>query len=308
MLKVCQKFNFNKPIKTIPNKKRQIMKKILYFLLATIIFAGCVEPQGPIPPRLYITPEDNEVPISLVNPVIFEIRGKSDEDMQKFYIRTDPFIYSFDTVFPEFVHEFNYNAEIKLPENISPFPEDSTITIQFVLEDAYARAAITKKLIIKDAFPDLNYDTVTLNFPDGAFFYNVMTQEALDTSADNGSFDLVFAYDNTLGATIASPDAMWLENVCVQNQVAYSTAEQRHTIINASQVDFNSMDDRFMYNLEVNPNYINGNQAYGIGVDGLTTGSVFVFELQGGNKGAAKVLSVSPTSITLAVKVQYKPQ
>ncbi len=284
------------------------MKKIFFSLLIAVIFYGCIDREPPEPPRLYILPQDTIVDISVVNPAEFYISGTSDEDLKTFSINTDPFIYMFDTTFGTFVHKFSYTAVIRLPQNIESLGSDSLIQVTFRVSDYVNTTQVVKYLRVRNPYPSLVYDTVTLVFPDGNFLYDVASRRAYDSTAQAGSFDFGFAYNTDQGLTVASPDAFWLSGVCGQNGIAYSTTSQRHTLINYTQINFEEMDDKFMYYLDVNPQYISGNQAYGIGVDGLGAGTVFVFKTAEGRKGAAKVVSTTVNSIKLEIKAQSRVQ
>ena len=281
------------------------MKKTIIFSILVLIFiSSCFKTPEPIPPRLYIEPEAETLNISVIHPVTFYIRAKSDEDLKSFSVTTSPFIYAFDTTFGNFVHSFTKTITIHLPSELSQVPEDSLITVQFILKDYYNTKIVTKFLHIVAPYPELFEDTIVLYFPRSPSFYDTQERTTRDSTAQRGSFDLVYAFSTDDGITIASPDAFWLESVFAANSRSYSASGQRHTKINYSNVEFNDMDKRFMYYLTVNPHYIESNQAYGIGVEALTLNSVFVFQTQDNIKGAGKLIGATSDSITLAIKFQ----
>ncbi len=279
-------------------------KAIAYLSIILISFYSCFKSPEPIPPRIYVEPETETLNISVIHPVTFYIRAKSDEDLKSFAVQTTPFIYAFDTTFGSFVHSFTKTITIRLPSELSQVPDDSLIQVQFILKDYYNTKIVTKFLHIVEPYPELYEDTVVLYFPRSPSFYDTQDRTTKDSTAQRGSFDLVYAFSSDDGITIASPDAYWLESVFASNARSYSASGQRHTKINYSNVEFNDMDDRFMYYLNVNPHYIESNQAYGIGVEALTLNSVFVFQTQDNIKGAGKIIGATADSIILAIKFQ----
>ncbi len=280
-------------------------KKILYLIiLVLLVFTSCYKKEGPVPPRLYITPENEKTNISVVKPVTFYIRGKSDEDLKSFKINTSPQIFSFDTTFGTFTHEFVIVKTISLPEKLDSIPEDSIITVEFYLNDYYNQTFAVRYLRIVNPYPPLYEDTITLYFPGEPSFYDTYEKTTRNHNAQVGSFDLVYAFSSQDGITIASPSSYWLESVFANNALSYTSSNQRNTALNYSNVAYSDMDARFMYDLSVNPHYIESNQAYGSGTEALVQGSIVVFKTQKGTKGAFKVLKATSDSVQLAIKFQ----
>jgi hypothetical protein len=267
---------------------------------------GCYKRVPPNPPKLTIIPSDSVINISVITPVVFKIHGFSDEDLRSMKISTTPEIFSFDTAFAKFTHEIIFSKKVILPQEVPDLPADSLISITFSLTDNYNTTTIVKDLRVIDAFPRLTYDTVTLVFPGGKFLYDVVTKQAKDTTAEPGTFDFGFAISDDAGYVIASADAPWLATTCNAYGISYTINGQRHTHIKNTNVDYNSIDKKFLYYADIVDEYINTNPSNGSGVDHLGIGSIFLFQLDDGRKGAGKILGLTSNSVTLAVKVQIK--
>ncbi len=284
------------------------MKKLIYFIISLFLVISCKKPDL-IKPELDITPQDSIVNFSAVQPAIFLIKGTGMEDLRSFSITTSPFIYKFDTSFPAFKHFYMDSIVIKLPEG-AELPSDSIIIASFTLSDVYSSTTVIKYLRAQDAYPDLIHDTIILYHPtQGPSYFDMETHSLLDTTAENGTYDLVFANSSDLGYTIASPDAPWIADTYAQDSINYTLDNQRQTKLQKSLVDFNTMDDRFMYYLTVTERYIQNTPGYGIGIEGLSLGTVFVFQTQSGRKGAVKVIGAIPSNqaIILDIKYQSRP-
>ncbi len=284
------------------------MKKLAYIFLAIIFLAGC-KPKDLVPPQLQITPEDSIIKCSNVKPAVMLITVNSDEDLISFHIETNPIIYRFDTTFPAFTHRYVDSFAIKIPEGIE-LPSDSIITASITASDPYNSTTVVKYLRVEDAYPDLVQDTITLYTPlEGQCFFDLATHQFLDTTAEAGTFDIAFVVGNDGAYTLASPDAPWLASTLDDQGITYSVDGQRITKLNRSLVDYDAMDDRYMYYMTVTERYLYNTPSYGIGVEALSMGNTIIFQAQDGRKGAIKVLAIRPasSSIVLAIKYQWRP-
>ena len=284
------------------------MKKLAYFFFAIIFVAGC-KPKELIPPQLEINPEDSIIECSNVKPAILHITATGQEDLISFNIETNPVVYRFDTTFPAFTHRFIDSFVIKIPEGIE-LPSDSIITTSITVADPYNSTTIVKYLRVVDAYPDLIQDTIILQTPKlGKSFFDLATHQLLDTTAEPGSFDLAFVVSNDGGYTITSPNAPWLASTLQDQGINYNAEQQRITKIARSLVDYDAMDDRYIYYMTVTERYLYNTPSYGIGVEGLITGTTIIFQAQDGRKGAIKVVGMHPadSAIILGIKYQWRP-
>ncbi len=284
------------------------MKKIAYFIFAIIFVAGC-KPKELVPPQLEISPDDSVIECSNVKPAVLHITATGQEDLISFKIETNPVMYRFDTTFPAFTHRYIDSFVIKIPEGIE-LPSDSIIIASFTVADPYNSTTIVKYLQVVDAYPDLIQDTIKLYTPKlGKSFFDLVTHQLLDTTAEPGSFDIAFVVSKDGGYTLTSPNAPWLASTLQDQGINYNAEQQRITKIARSLVDYDAMDDRYIYYMTVTERYLFNTPSYGIGVEALALSNTLIFEAQDGRKGAIKVVGIQPadSAIILGIKYQWRP-
>ncbi len=284
------------------------MKKLAYIFLSIILITGC-QPKDLEPPKLDISPQDSIIECSNVKPAIISVLATAQEDITSFKIETNPIIFRFDTTFPAFTHRYIDSFVIKIPEGIE-LPSDSIITASFTVSDPYNSSTVVKYLRVVDAYPDLIEDTIILHTPlTGKSFFDLATRQILDTTAEPGSFDIAFVVSNDGAYTLTSPDAPWLQTTLEDQGITYNSEAQRITKMNRSLVDYDAMDDRYIYYMTVTERYLYNTPSYGIGVEALSLGNTIIFQAQDGRKGAIKVVGMQPadSAIILGIKYQWRP-
>lgn len=282
------------------------MKKIYLFLI-TMLFFSCFEKQTILKPTLVILP-DTTVNISLISPVAFSLNGFSNEDLKNFKVETHPFIYKFDSIFPEYTHKLEYQLILTLPEVMNNLPEDSIINVTFTLTDYFNITEINQQLKVIYGFPSFISDSVTLVFDnDTTMFFSFETGNVLSfNEIEDLNFDIVLVYDDDLGFILASPDAFYVSPKMVEILYYYTTTGKKHTALSSFLTSMDLIDAKFLYYMSVGDAYIDNNRANGVGVENLQVGDMLAIECSNGKKGVLEVYNINTEtkSLSFFVKIQ----
>ncbi len=126
--------------------------------------------------------------------------------------------------------------------------------------------------------------------------------EAIGTNSD-----VVFAWQNTYGYSLVSPDAEWITDLYDANSITYATDDKNHTKLEKVTSAWDDIDVAFLEALSITEADLSGG---GVGVEDLAAGDIVVFETADGKFGAIKVTTAGAKkntmiekSITVDVKV-----
>lgn len=281
------------------------MKKILIVL---IIFAlGSCGQQKLEPPQMTISPQDSIITISAISPVTFDVNIFSNEDLKRFEIKTEPFIFKVDTNFSGFIHKMRYKKTVEIPDTIVGLGADSLIKVTFIASDAYNSEEQYRFLKIESGYPKLISDSETLYFEfDSAMFYSAIDTVRLSFNEIAHNFDIVMLYDQNDGFVLASPDAFYVKLKMSSLGYNYDDTEQRTTKFLKFSTDFEQITPKFVYNLNIKDSYIDENAGYGYGIASLQKNNTVAFETDEGKKGVLIIdsLNADKKMMQFRVKVQ----
>ncbi len=286
---------------------KNFIKNILNLLLITILFANC-EPEPKMePPTLNITPQDTQE-ISSIFPVTFHINGFANEDLKSFNISTAPYFFEFDSIFGTFKHTLEMDITIELPELLPDLTSDSLISVTFELSDNYDKTTIIRILKVVDGFPPIITNSATLTYKhDSALFYSFDTETALTfEQITDRNFDLILLKDDTYGFVLASPSAALPANTLTDIGYTYSASNKNKTSMMNFNTNFDDVDNRFIYYLDVSNSYIDDNVGYGVGITNLEENDIIAFKTFSGKKGVMMITHID--SLTNSLSFSYKYQ
>ena len=281
------------------------MKKILTILIV-LAFATCKSPEM-VPPSMTITPEDSIIYISPINPVTFEIKIFSNEDLKGFKIETSPYLFQLDTSFSGFVHTMNYRKKITIPDTIVGLGEDSTIMVTFRASDSYNFDEQYRTLKVQSGYPKLKSDTETLYFVfDSSMFYSAIDLKKMKFGEISNNFDIIMIYDSNDGFVLASPDSYYAKLKLSNLTYNYQNADQRTTKFLNFSTNFDDVTSRFIFYLAINETYINENEGNGYGISSLQKNDIIGFETDEGKKGILIIdsLNTNAKMMKFRLKVQ----
>jgi len=281
------------------------MKKILTILIV-LAFATCKSPEM-VPPSMTITPEDSIIYISPINPVTFEIKIFSNEDLKGFKIETSPYLFQLDTSFSGFVHTMNYRKKITIPDTIVGLGEDSTIMVTFRASDSYNFDEQYRTLKVQSGYPKLKSDTETLYFVfDSSMFYSAIDLKKMKFGEISNNFDIIMIYDSNDGFVLASPDSYYAKLKLSKLTYNYQNADQRTTKFLNFSTNFDDVTSRFIFYLAINETYINENEGNGYGISSLQKNDIIGFETDEGKKGILIIdsLNTNAKMMKFRLKVQ----
>lgn len=259
------------------------------------------------PPKMTILPDDSIISISPINPVTFNVSVFSNEDLKKFEIETDPFVFKFDTSFSGFMHELKYRKKIEIPDTIAGLASDSLIHITFRASDAYTTVEQHKILKVESGYTNLINDTQTLYFQvDSAMFYSAIDTVSLKFDEINYNFDVVMIYDQNDGFVLASPDAYYVKLKMPSLSYSYDNTGQRTTKFLKFSTNFDEITPRFVFYLDVNDSYIDENAGYGYGVAYLQKNNTIAFETDEGKKGVLIIDSLNSDTKMMQFRVKVQ--
>lgn len=283
------------------------MKKI-FFVILIIWLSSCVTKIPPEAPILSVTPDTN-LSISPINPIVFTIDGSGAEKLIDFTIETNPFFYEYDTIFDSFVHFYTQEITVFMPDILPGLEVDSTADVIFSLNDGFHKTQKVIPVTIKTGFPMVLSDSTSLTFDvDSSMFYSTIYEMPLSfDSHESPDIDLVLIYDDQIGFTLASPDAVYVSQKMYSLGYTYSNTGKNHTKITPFSTSWQLIDDKFLYYVNVSESYINSNSGYGVGVSGLEIGDMLAFECDDERKGVLRVTNLNPYTKTLSfvIKSQY---
>ncbi len=243
-------------------------------------------------PDLTVMP-DTLQPVSPIDPAKFYISGYGDEDLKRFTITTNPFIYSFDTTFGVFTHVFNKTVSMTAFDNMQ-INDDSIITVKFVLSDDFHKTEAVRYLRLLEGYPPVKYSYGRLcSCNDSNLFYSAALLKGYNCeNRIDGYVDFLFIVDTTYGYTISSPDAPYSAAFLTNHNCYYNTDNKNHTHLSKTSIDVNSIDPKLLYNLEVEDSYIGSNPEYGTGITDLHKNDEIAFISHDNRKGIIKIRNI----------------
>ena len=285
------------------------MKKILFIIALFFVFS-CDIQTGIIPPELSVSPNDDTLEISSISDVTFYVSGTADEDLTRFKIVTDPYVYGLDTLYPTFTHSMGVNAKISIPDVLPELTDDSLITVTFNLSDAFNSIEIIKYLRVVSGYGFISQDSTKLTYGgrDSLMFYSQNNKTALKYDQITlTNFDMVFIYDDSYGFVLASPDAFFVANNLISLAISgYAASGRNKTKMNKFSTDYNLVDARFLYNLTVSQTFINDDGGNGDGISDVQKDDVIAFENESGLKGIIHITDtdIAKKSLSFEMKIQ----
>lgn len=283
--------------------------KNIFFLVLVSLFASCIVKVPPDPPTLTVKPDTN-VEISPISPVTFTIKGFGAEDLTKFEIETTPFFYKTDTVFQTFVHSYDFEPTLHIPELLPGLGEDSIVKVVFTLYDGFNAAQKTVNMKVVSGYPVISQDTAKLTYSkDTMYFYSTRYKEEMYyESQEDRELDFVLIYDETLGFVLASPSAFFVSTSLLDFGLTYNTSGKNHTRITRFTTPMGAVTPKFLYYMEVTDSFIDNNTGNGVGEENLEVGDMLAFETNDGRKGVLQVTSVNHNtkSLSFYMKIQIK--
>lgn len=146
----------------------------------------------------------------------------------------------------------------------------------------------------------LSYTSTTL--ADNCMF-NAATGTSLNANGTAADMDFAYAWQNTYGYSIVSPNAAWLADLWSVNGITYTTADKNTTKFQAytakAYADI-TVDDLNDLTIATSTTVVGG----GNGIQGLANGDLVAFITDDGYKGVVEFNSLAKVTKTCTVNVK----
>lgn len=279
--------------------------RISILVFCFFVLTSCIERIPPAPPTMTISP-DTMVEISVLNYIKYNISVHSNEELVGFKLTSSPGIFHKDTSFAKFSHDLNFSFMLELPYMTAGLPDDSIVTLTMEVSDKYNKTSVTRQMRIIQGYPSYITRNIKLEMPPNKLFYSFTEDSLFYINDDSNDFtEIAFYWDETFNHVLCSPDAKWLDDK-LSSSYPYDNTIMKHTKMQKLFSDWDDIDAKYLYELIVTDNFINGSPSLGVGVNNLQYHDVVGFELEDGRKGVIQIYQIlkASNSISFNIKIQ----